>query len=56
MPTGGVRLENVGEGIEAECVAGGGLTSGAKNGDFASITDLARWLIGRIRQARSKYR
>jgi 2-dehydro-3-deoxyphosphogluconate aldolase/(4S)-4-hydroxy-2-oxoglutarate aldolase len=55
MPTGGVSLENVGEWIQAGCVAvgvGGNLTAGAKNGDFQSITELSRQFITRIRQAR----
>jgi 2-dehydro-3-deoxyphosphogluconate aldolase / (4S)-4-hydroxy-2-oxoglutarate aldolase len=48
-------LENVGEWIQAGCVAvgvGGNLTAGAKKGDFQSITELARQFIARIRQAR----
>jgi 2-dehydro-3-deoxyphosphogluconate aldolase / (4S)-4-hydroxy-2-oxoglutarate aldolase len=55
MPTGGVALENVGEWIQAGCVAvgvGGNLTAGAKKGNFQSITELARQFIARIRQAR----
>ena len=55
MPTGGVSVENVGEWIQAGCVAvgvGGSLTAGAKKGDFQSITELARQFITRIRQAR----
>ena len=55
MPTGGVALENVAEWIQAGCVAvgvGGNLTAGAKQGDFQSITELARQFIARIRQAR----
>jgi 2-dehydro-3-deoxyphosphogluconate aldolase / (4S)-4-hydroxy-2-oxoglutarate aldolase len=55
MPTGGVALENVGEWIQAGCIAvgvGGYLTAGAKKGDFQSITELARQFIARIRQAR----
>jgi 2-dehydro-3-deoxyphosphogluconate aldolase/(4S)-4-hydroxy-2-oxoglutarate aldolase len=55
MPTGGVSLENVGEWIEAGCVAvgvGGSLTAEAKTGDFQSITRLASQFIARIRQAR----
>jgi 2-dehydro-3-deoxyphosphogluconate aldolase / (4S)-4-hydroxy-2-oxoglutarate aldolase len=56
MPTGGVSMENVGEWIQAGCVAvgvGGNLTAGAKKGDFQSITELARQFIARIRQARN---
>jgi 2-dehydro-3-deoxyphosphogluconate aldolase/(4S)-4-hydroxy-2-oxoglutarate aldolase len=55
MPTGGVSLENVGAWIEAGCVAvgvGGSLTSGAKAGDFQSITELAKRFIEEIRRAR----
>ena len=55
MPTGGVSVENVGEWIQAGCVAvgvGGNLTAGAKKGDFQSITELSRQFITRIRQAR----
>jgi len=55
MPTGGVALENVGEWIQAGCIAvgvGGYLTAGAKKGDFQSITELARQFIARIREAR----
>jgi 2-dehydro-3-deoxyphosphogluconate aldolase / (4S)-4-hydroxy-2-oxoglutarate aldolase len=55
MPTGGVSVENVGEWIEAGCVAvgvGGNLTAGAKKGDFQSITERSRQFITRIRQAR----
>ena len=55
MPTGGVSMENVGQWIQAGCVAvgvGGNLTAGAKKGDFQSITELARQFIAKIRQAR----
>ena len=55
MPTGGVSLENVGEWIQAGCVAvgvGGSLTAGAKTGDFQSITQMSRQFIAKIRQAR----
>ncbi len=55
MPTGGVSLENVGEWIQAGCVAvgvGGSLTAGAKMGDYESITQISRQFITRIRQAR----
>lgn len=55
MPTGGVSVENVGEWIQAGCVAvgvSGNLTAGAKKGDFQSITELARQFIAKIRQAR----
>ena len=55
MPTGGVTLENAGEWIQAGAVAlgvGGNLTRGAKSGDYASITELARQFAERIREAR----
>ena len=55
MPTGGVSIDNVGEWIKAGCVAvgaGGNLTAGAKKGDYASITVLAKQFITRIREAR----
>ena len=57
MPTGGVSLENVGEWIQAGCVAvgvGGSLTAGAKKGDFRSITEMSRQFIDKIRQARGR--
>jgi 2-dehydro-3-deoxyphosphogluconate aldolase/(4S)-4-hydroxy-2-oxoglutarate aldolase len=57
MPTGGVSLENVGDWIKAGAVAvgaGGNLTAGAKNGDYASITDIARQFMAKIREARNK--
>ena len=55
MPTGGVSLENVGEWIQAGCVAvgvGGSLTAGAKTGDFQSIAQMSRQFIAKIREAR----
>jgi 2-dehydro-3-deoxyphosphogluconate aldolase/(4S)-4-hydroxy-2-oxoglutarate aldolase len=55
MPTGGVSLENIGEWIKAGAVAagvGGNLTAGAKKGDYASITSIARQYIEKIRKAR----
>jgi 2-dehydro-3-deoxyphosphogluconate aldolase/(4S)-4-hydroxy-2-oxoglutarate aldolase len=57
MPTGGVTLDNVADWIQAGAVAvgvGGTLTAGAKTGDFASITQLARQFAERIREARGK--
>jgi 2-dehydro-3-deoxyphosphogluconate aldolase / (4S)-4-hydroxy-2-oxoglutarate aldolase len=57
MPTGGVTLDNVGEWLQAGCVAvgvGGSLTAGAKKGDFQSITDLSRQFIAEIRKARGE--
>lgn len=56
MPTGGVSAENAAEWIQAGCVAlgvGGNLTKGAKTGDYASITKLARQLRQTIDAARA---
>ena len=55
MPTGGVSLDNAGEWIAAGAVAvgvGGNLTAGAKTGDYASITALAKRFLAAIREAR----
>jgi 2-dehydro-3-deoxyphosphogluconate aldolase/(4S)-4-hydroxy-2-oxoglutarate aldolase len=57
MPTGGVSLENVTDWIRAGSVAlgvGGSLTAGAKTGDFATITQLARQFVERIKEARAR--
>ena len=57
MPTGGVTLDNVAQWIHVGSVAvgvGGNLTAGAKTGDFASITHLARQFVERIKEARAK--
>jgi 2-dehydro-3-deoxyphosphogluconate aldolase/(4S)-4-hydroxy-2-oxoglutarate aldolase len=57
MPTGGVNLDNVVEWINAGSVAvgvGGNLTAGAKTGDFASITQLARQFVEKIKEARAR--
>jgi 2-dehydro-3-deoxyphosphogluconate aldolase/(4S)-4-hydroxy-2-oxoglutarate aldolase len=57
MPTGGVGIENVAEWIKAGAVAvgvGGNLTAGAKTGDFASITSLARQFVEKIKEARKR--
>jgi 2-dehydro-3-deoxyphosphogluconate aldolase/(4S)-4-hydroxy-2-oxoglutarate aldolase len=57
MPTGGVTLENVGDWICAGSVAvgvGGNLTAGAKTGDFASVTQLARRFVEKIKEARAQ--
>jgi len=57
MPTGGVSLENVADWIKAGSVAvgvGGNLTAGAKTGDFASITQLARQFVQKIKEAREQ--
>jgi len=56
MPTGGVSLDNVAAWIRAGCVAvgvGGHLTAGAKTGDFAAVTRVAREFVARIREARA---
>ena len=56
MPTGGVTLENAVEWIKAGAVAlgvGGHLTAGAKSGDFASITRVARQFVEKIKEGRS---
>ena len=55
MPTGGVSIENACQWIRAGAVAlgvGGHLTSGAKSGDFASITALAKRFREEIQRAR----
>jgi 2-dehydro-3-deoxyphosphogluconate aldolase/(4S)-4-hydroxy-2-oxoglutarate aldolase len=57
MPTGGVSLDNVQEWIKAGAVAvgaGGSLTGGAKKGDYASITSIAKEFIAKIKNARGK--
>ncbi len=57
MPTGGVKLENIGEWIKAGAVAvgaGGSLTAGAKKGDYNSITELAKKFIDEIKKARNQ--
>jgi 2-dehydro-3-deoxyphosphogluconate aldolase/(4S)-4-hydroxy-2-oxoglutarate aldolase len=57
MPTGGVSINNVSEWIQAGCVAvgaGSTLTAGAKTGDFAAISILAKKFLDRIREARAK--
>jgi 2-dehydro-3-deoxyphosphogluconate aldolase/(4S)-4-hydroxy-2-oxoglutarate aldolase len=51
IPTGGVNLDNVEQWMRAGCVAvgvGGTLTAGAKSGDYASITRIAREFITKI--------
>jgi 2-dehydro-3-deoxyphosphogluconate aldolase / (4S)-4-hydroxy-2-oxoglutarate aldolase len=56
MPTGGVSLENVSDWIRAGAVAvgvGGSLTAGAKTGDYASITRIARQFVEKIQAARA---
>lgn len=56
MPTGGVSLDNVEEWIKAGAVAvgvGGTLTAGARTGDYASITRIAKEFVQRIQAARA---
>ena len=55
MPTGGVSIENARTWIKSGAVAlgvGGHLIAGAKTGDYASITALARRFIETIHEAR----
>jgi 2-dehydro-3-deoxyphosphogluconate aldolase/(4S)-4-hydroxy-2-oxoglutarate aldolase len=57
MPTGGCSVDNVVDWIKAGAVAvgvGGSLTAGAKTGDYASITAMARTFLDRIREARGQ--
>lgn len=57
MPTGGVSLDNVKEWIEAGCVAvgvGSELTAGAKEGNYAMITETARQFVTKIKEARKR--
>ncbi len=56
MPTGGVSIENAATWIKAGACAlgvGGNLIAGAKTGDYAGITTLARRFIEAIREARA---
>jgi len=56
MPTGGVNVDNVAEWIKAGAVAvgaGSSLTAGARKGDYASITALAKQFMEKIREART---
>jgi len=55
MPTGGVSLDNAADWIKAGSVAvgvGSALTAGAKQGDYASITDIAKRFLEKIKEAR----
>ncbi len=57
MPTGGVSVENVAAWIHAGAVAlgvGGNLTAGAKSGDYASITRIAKQFVEKVEEARSR--
>lgn len=53
MPSGGVSVDDVGRWFVKGVVAvgvGGALTSGAKNGDFASIKQRARQLVAMVQR------
>jgi len=55
MPTGGVSLDNVDEWIKNGCVAvgvGGKLTGGAKTGNYAEITKVAKQFVQKVKDAR----
>jgi 2-dehydro-3-deoxyphosphogluconate aldolase/(4S)-4-hydroxy-2-oxoglutarate aldolase len=55
MPTGGVSLSNVKDWIKAGAVAvgtGGDLTKGAKNGDYALVTQTAEAFVEAVKAAR----
>lgn len=57
MPTGGVSLDNVDQWIKNGAVAvgvGGALTGGAKTGDYASITEIGKQFIQKVKDARKK--
>jgi len=57
MPTGGVNADNVGEWLNAGCIAvgaGGALTAGAKTGDFAAVTAMAKKFVANAAAARAK--
>ena len=57
MPTGGVSLDNVDQWFENGVVAvgaGGCLTAGAKNGDYALITKTAKEFVEKIKAVRAK--
>ena len=56
MPTGGVQADNVAEWFAAGAVAlgvGGSLTAGAKTGDYAAVTAMARVFVDKIKAARN---
>ena len=56
MPTGGVQADNVAEWFAAGAVAlgvGGSLTAGAKTGDYAAVTAMARLFVDKIKAARN---
>lgn len=56
MPTGGVNLANVKDWIKAGAIAvgtGGDLTKGAKNGDYALVTETAKKFVEEVKKARA---
>jgi 2-dehydro-3-deoxyphosphogluconate aldolase/(4S)-4-hydroxy-2-oxoglutarate aldolase len=56
MPTGGVTVENAREWLKAGSIAlgvGSNLTRGAKSGDFASVTALAREFVRVLQDERN---
>lgn len=57
MPTGGVDLDNVGEWLEAGAIAvgiGSHLTRGALRGDYASVTEIGKKFVEKVRETRNK--
>lgn len=55
MPTGGVDINNIGEWINAGCVAvgvGSNLTRGAATDDFALVTETTRQFVMAVRKAK----
>ena len=55
MPTGGVDITNVDQWTKAGAAAigcGGALTAGAKTGDYAAVTDMAKKLVAAVKEAR----
>ena len=55
MPSGGVSVENVGDWLEAGCVAvsaGSSLTAAAKQGDYPGVTAMARKFTEAVKAAR----
>jgi hypothetical protein len=50
----GRALSLCGKGFAVAVAVGGNLTAGAKTGDFASITRLARAITEKIKEARSR--
>jgi len=56
MPTGGVTPDNAGAWLNAGCIAvgaGGSLTKGADNNDFAAVTEQAKKFVQAITAART---